>query len=52
VQCLTRFSNLPHQDWSRLQVPICVCDMRVAEIGAQGNGMARHSIAVVRTLLQ
>ena len=52
MQRLACFGNLPHQDRRRVQVPICVGDVRVTEIGAQGDDMAGDRLAVVPTLLE
>ena len=52
VHGLTGFGNLSHQDRRRVQVPIGIGDVRVAEIGTQGEDMAGNRLAVVPTLLQ
>jgi hypothetical protein len=52
VQCLARFGNLPHQNRRRVQVPVRIGDVRVAEIGAQGDDMAGDRLSVARTLLE
>ena len=52
VQRLARFGDLSHQDRRCVQIPIRVGDMRMSEIGAQGDDMASNRIPVVATSLQ
>ena len=52
VQRLARFGNLPHQDRRRVQIPVGISDMRVPEIGAQGDDVSGDCLAVGATLLE
>ena len=52
VQRFPRFGDLSHQDRRRVQVPVGVRDVRVAEISAQGDDMAGDRLPVIPTLLQ
>ena len=51
-QCLAGLGDLAHQDRRRLQVPVGVGHVRVAEIGAERHDMAGDRSAIVPALLE
>ena len=52
VQCLASFGDMAHQSRRRLQVPIGVRHVRMAEIGAECGDMAANGIAIMSALLE